>query len=425
MRVVLLSDTETSGGAAVAASRLATGLANAGIDVHRVVGRPDGAGHPWQTHRLDASLRDRQTLQRMLWSAVSPARGEAVHQSQWRENARRRLTMWLEELQPDVINLHNLHGADWPVDLVAICARFAPTVWTLHDQWSFTGRCAYAYDCRKFLTGCDAECPTPREYPALPPPQIRPAWEERRALLDEVPALVAVAPSRWLQTEAAAGLWRGHRVEHIPYGLPLATFAPVERALARDALGIPATGPVLLVAAANVNERRKGGDLLAAALAQLKVSPLTLVTLGRGHLALQLPGLNLVELGFLDHDRLKVLAYSAADLFVHPAPVDNLPNVILEALACGTPCVGFPIGGVPDMVRPGVTGWLADAVTAEALANAIGTALASIQSGRDWRESCRAVAIVGYDERQQANRYLELFSELTRARGANSDASVL
>src|SRR5262249_5214313 len=125
--------------------------------------------------------------------------------------------------RPDIINVHNLHGAapwGWGPRLVEVCLEFAPVVWTLHDMWSFTGRCAYSYDCEKFISGCDASCPTPDEEPKLPAERIHAAWEERRALYARhVDDLVIVTPSRWLAEQARRGMFARHRIEVIPYGL--------------------------------------------------------------------------------------------------------------------------------------------------------------------------------------------------------------
>ena len=344
--------------------------------------------------------------------------GRSVTALFWKRDVRATVVRALDEFRPDVVNIHNIHGAaaeGWGAGAAVAAAARVPTVWTLHDMWSFTGRCAYSYDCRKFLTGCDASCPTPHEYPSLEPHRIRAAWLEKQAAISSV-SLAAVCPSRWLAREAAAGLWSGRRVEVIPYGLPLEVYRPVERGLARQALDIPVDAPVLLCAAQDLRERRKGGGLLMDALRQLRRRPLTLVTLGAGRLELDAPGLRTVPLGYVDHERTKVLAYSAADLLVHPAPVDNLPNVVMEAMACGTPAVGFPVGGVPDMVRPGITGWLATAVTPQALAVALDAALADLADGRNLRDSCRSVAEAEYSDSLQARRYLELFESLRSSR---------
>jgi glycosyltransferase involved in cell wall biosynthesis len=124
-------------------------------------------------------------------------------------------------------------------------------------------------------------------------------------------------------------------------------------------------------------------------------------------------GIQVHSLGYVTHERMKVLAYSAADLLVHPAPVDNLPNVVLEAIACGTPVVGFPIGGMPDMVRAGETGWLASALSSEALADTLAQACGELKRGRNLRGSCRVIAEREYNPALQATRYSNLFGALS------------
>ena len=410
MHVLMLSDHESSGGAAIAASRLAEGLCRAGHRVTRLVTHADDRDHAWSTRLLSSS----HSLASRAIRYVLPARGR----NSWnRHTVQRQVDEALEALNPDVINLHNLHGAaplGWSPELLRVCSRHACSVWTLHDMWSFTGRCAYSYDCCKYLSGCDATCPTQTEYPALPPDRIAAAWSQRKRLLALYPAVAAVAPSHWLAREAQAGLWAGHRIEVIPYGLPLNVYRPLDRALAREALGIESSGPVLLVAAQSISERRKGGSLLVQALRFTARRPLTMLTLGSGHSPIDDDGIRLHTLGYIDHERTKVLAYSAADLFVHPAPVDNLPNVVMESIACGTPVVGFPVGGMIDLVRPGQTGWLAKEVSPTALAQALQPALNDLENGVDLRNSCRAIAEAEYSDNLQAIRYLDLFRSLCK-----------
>jgi glycosyltransferase involved in cell wall biosynthesis len=169
-----------------------------------------------------------------------------------------------------------------------------------------------------------------------------------------------------------------------------------------------------MIAAKKLSEERKGITYLREALQRLSYGEVTLITLGKGKLALEQPGVHLHQLGYIDHERTKVLAYNAADLFVHPALLDNLPNVVMESLACGTPVVGFPVGGVVDMVTPGITGWLTDEVSPQDLARTLDKALHDLDRGLSLRESCRAKAEAEYDLSIQAKRYKELFLSLTR-----------
>jgi glycosyltransferase involved in cell wall biosynthesis len=402
MHIVMLSDYETQGGAAVAASRLAEGLCATGQRVTRCVLHPDGKKHPWTTWHMQRGPATR------LWQRFA-ARIVPSFRS---PDAAVQLRRALHTLRPDVVNVHNLHGgaaAGWGTDLIAVCAEFAPVVWTLHDMWSFTGRCAYAYDCRKFIAGCDSTCPTPDEHPVLAPARIADAWDRRQRLLDECPDLVAVTPSRWLAAEARSGLWAKHRIAVIPYGVPADHFRPLDRSVARRALGLPERGPAILVAAYHLSERRKGATTLPQLWPHLQTRPLTLLTMGHGDIHVPDPAVQVASLGWIDDIERQVLAYSAADVLLHPAPVDNLPNVVLEAMACGTPAVAMPIGGLPELVRPNVSGWLADTPTAPALASTMDHALRDIAQGNDLRASCRDLAEQEFAMERQAKSHFELF----------------
>lgn len=412
MHIVMLSDHESLGGAGIAASRLAERLCR-NHRVTRPVFFPDGKLHPWRTIVLGrenvVARWTRRVARKLLWPSI-PRPGTPEHV----EGELRRL---LARLRPDVINLHNLHAAGpwgWGPEMATVCADYAPVVWTLHDMWSFTARCTYAYDCRGFERGCRADCPTAAEYPSLEPAQIHDAWQKRRALLESRAELTAVTPSRWLRQEALCGLWRGHRVEAIPNGVPTEIFRPLDRAQARHALGLEPRGLVLLVVAHDLSERRKGADLVAACGLAAKVPGdfVTLLTMGQGMMALHDKRVRLHPLGFVEDDQRKALAYSAADALLHPAPVDNFPNVILEAMACGTPAIGLPVGGVPEMIQPGKTGWLAEAVNPHALGEAVERASADLLAGLDLRTSCRNRAQSTYSVKQQALRYESMFREL-------------
>jgi glycosyltransferase involved in cell wall biosynthesis len=405
IHIVMVSDFETKGGAAIAASRLAEAFCQAGHLVTRIVLRPDDRVHCWTTMAIKRSLYIRILR---LFTLVTDV--NLIDRA-----CQRKLNHILGSLCPDVINVHNLHGASsygWSPQLLRVCAAHAPVVWTLHDMSSFTGRCAYSYSCRAFLTGCDEACPTPDEYPARKPMNIAPAWKQRHNLFAELPGIVAVTPSRWLAREAQVGLWTCHRVEVIPNGLPLEKWYPLDRDMARSAVGIESPQPVIMLAAPSLSDPRKGGALFLEALRDVSYRPFTILTIGSGQLNIDLQGIHLHQLGYLEDERSAVLAYNAADILVHPAISDNLPNVVLEAIACGTPVVGLPAGGVPEMVRCHQTGWLADGLAAQALACALETAFGEISHGVNLRDSCRSVAEGQYSAILQAQRYLSLFYSL-------------
>ena len=405
----MVSDWESRGGAAIAASRLASGLIDRGHHVVRIVGHPDGADHPWETRPVE--LRGLGVrVARRLPPTTPPGR--------WLESTgRHRLRRELVDARADVVNLHNLHGmtsSGWTVRLLEAAAP-TPTVWTLHDMWSFTGRCAYSGDCRMFIDGCDASCPTPNEYPALAPARISRSWRLRQQLLTRGQSVTAVAPSRWLQREASAGAWPSNRVEHIPYGVPLDRYRQQSSATLRARLGIDGAMPVLLVSAADLGDRRKGADLLTDALNRIG-RPVTVLTMGAGELPAQLPHITVTPVGVLEDDESKALVYSAADLLIHPARDDNLPLVVLEAIACGTPVVAFDVGGLSDAVRPTVSGWLVRRVDPGDLARTLLDAIDDPDRA-GLEHTCRRLAEAEYSQQLEAQHYETLFADLITARG--------
>ncbi len=407
MHIVMLSDWETQyGGAAISASRLAEAFIQSGHKVSRIVSLGDNQPHPWSTYQLSPST----------WGwGLAKIFPERFASRLLIPDILRKFKRLLDDLQPDIIHIHNIHGAVssfWNVELIRICGDYAPVVWTLHDMWSFTGRCAYNYGCLKYLTGCDATCPTPGEYPALSPNQITHSWEQRRSIIQEMRDIIAVAPSNWLALVALGGLWHGKRVEVIPYGLPLNIYEPIDRSIAHKALGITSEGPVLLIAAHRLDDKRKGGRIALQAIEQSSYKPLSLITMGSGSLRSQIPGVTIIPLGFIDHERTRALAYSAADIYLHPALADNLPNTIMEAISCGTPVVAYSIGGIPDLVRPEVTGWLVNEPTPNALASGLNQALTDLIHNKTSSFSCRETAEQEYSMSLQAERYLTLFREM-------------
>jgi glycosyltransferase involved in cell wall biosynthesis len=407
MHVVMLSDLEVTGGAAIAASRLAEGLTTKDVKVSRIIGIGDAtsASEAWDRYHVFPNLTGGY-LPKIIGKA------SIYHLSRiYTKISARRIEALLRKLRPDIINVHNIHGAGWSPEIIASCTSYAPVVWTLHDMWSFTGRCAYSYECRKFLVGCDRSCPTAGEYPHTSRRYIEASWKIREEIFRENRDLVAVTPSRWLAAEAGKGLWNGHRVEVIPNGLPLDRYRPVARDSARAALGIEGDGPFILAAAQYLFERRKGGHLFLEALQGMD-EELCIITFGMDKIEIPDGGnKKIFNLGFISEEK-KILALNAADMYVHPAPVDNLPNIVMEAIACGTPVIGFNTGGVPEMVRESETGWIASDVSVDSLTSTIEKALGDVSHGCGMRESCRTIAEKEYNVALQAERYLELFESL-------------
>jgi glycosyltransferase involved in cell wall biosynthesis len=266
----------------------------------------------------------------------------------------------IQKLQPDILHLH---WVGWEFLRIEDLAAFSiPIVWTLHDMWPFTGGCHYSYQCDRYQSNCGF-CPQLQS--SKPNDLSRWVHHRKQKVWERLP-MTFISPSQWMaQCARSSTLLLHQQIKVIPNGLDLNQYYPLEKSAAKAALNLPTDQQLILFGAVlATHDPRKGFHLLQAALNILsntmsQSSAFELVVFGAN--APDSPvdlGFKVHYLGHLEDVRL-VQAYSAADVFVVPSMEDNLPNTVMEALACGTPCVGFQVGGIPDMVEHLHNGYLA------------------------------------------------------------------
>lgn len=402
MNVLHINQSDTSGGAAIAGYRLHSTLLKQGIESHLLVGRKLTADA-----RVDLVARKGILDRGLVLAGQLVGLNYALSLNGWHMRKHR----FVQEA--DVVNLHNLHSGYLNYLFLKPLVRTKPIVFTLHDMWGFTGHCAYSFDCERWRRGCGA-CPDRRAYPGIYLDNTRLEHRLKRRLFGQG-HMVIVAPSRWLTGLARQSLLGVHRVEHIPNGLDLEVFRPLDNALCREVLGIPRSPLVLCFAAEHLDAARKGGALVIAALKSLSPAlkaSLCLLTFGHRMQGLNEIGCTTIELGYLDSDRLKAMVYSAADAVVLPSLADNLPLVLQEAMACGTPLIGFDTGGVPDLVRHDETGLLVETGNVDGLASAIFAMMDDDARRVEMSRRCADIARTEFDILKQAERYAALYTEL-------------
>jgi glycosyltransferase involved in cell wall biosynthesis len=316
--------------------------------------------------------------------------------------------------QADILNLHYVSEfVDYDSFFAQLVARYPAkrVVWTMHDMSAFTGGCHHADECLGYQTTCPA-CPQ------LPGPAFA-GWSQRilarkQAVLAKLPPaqLHLVSPSAWLKQQAEASrVFARFRHWLIPNGVDARVFRPIDQAVARQALGLPAHGKILLFVANSLANVRKGFPLLVQALAQLAypADQLTLCAIGAPGPDLPPFRYPVLPLGLVADERLLALAYAAADWFVMPSLAENLPNVISESLLCGTPVVAFPRGGMVEMVQPDQNGHLCPEATPEALAATLAQAL--VQPLAWSRATIAAQAQARYDLPHQVAAYQTVYEQ--------------
>jgi glycosyltransferase involved in cell wall biosynthesis len=203
----------------------------------------------------------------------------------------------------------------------------------------------------------------------------------------------------------------------IPNGVDLDQFFPLDSAVARSALGIPAGRKVLAFVADKVKNVRKGFSLLLDAVKSLaKQHDLHLLAVGQSSpLPLELPA---TLLGPIQAVAFLRQVYSAADVFVIPSLEDNQPNTVLEAMACGTAVAGFGVGGIPEMVQTGETGVLAKNREVNELARAIEYLLMHEPERRRMATAARQCVEQRFTRTGQVQKYSELYARLLARRPA-------
>ncbi|UYV12672.1 MAG: glycosyltransferase [Phycisphaera sp.] len=357
LRVVFFNDVGFEYGAGIAQRRLAEAFASAGHDV-RVL----AATHP-------EPVRESPTV-----SATDALAAIDAH-------------------DPDLVIIGNVHGADIAPEVLSAITAKHETVFFMHDAWLLTGRETYFGDNEDFLTGTVGPTSTNAGYPAMEDDAIRPAWEAKRRFLTGSETLTILTNSQWLADRAKAALAKLDTIEKptqdhdaapfdlgcrppvhaVRYGLDLDALQPRDKATCRDILGLPQDDFIIMASACSLEDERKGIGYLAKALKQLDLPDATVV--GVGYMAPNakppIPGMR--AMGYMRDAQQLTMLYSACDVFVAPSTDEAFGQVFIEAAACGTPSVGFPVGGVPEAITHGVTGLVASDVSAEALAAAIDT----------------------------------------------------
>jgi glycosyltransferase involved in cell wall biosynthesis len=318
----------------------------------------------------------------------------------------------------DIVCLHWIAGSFLhPRDLARL---ERPLVWRLSDLWPFTGGCHFPGPCRKFENGCGA-CPSLGS--AADGDLAARGFAARERYYDALD-LTVVAPSRWIAEEAKRSkLFRGRRIVHIATGIDISTFRPLPRTEARRLLDLPADVPMLLFGAMDsTSNSRKGFAPLRQALGRFARSPsargaVAVVFGGETDAAKEVEGLPLIHVGKIPSPERLARLYAAADVLVAPFIEDNLPNVVLEALACGTPVAAFSAGGIPDAVEHRRNGILVPVGDADALADGIAWVLDPARKPA-LDAAARATAQARFDIVQCARAYRDLFAEIIAERAA-------
>ena len=367
MNILIISTSDTGGGAAIAAFRLMSALKSEGENVKMVV-REKRSDNPdvipvgnryknrWNFYHERGMIFLHNRLSRGNLFDISIAnRGVSITEME-------------EYKKADIIHLHWINQGMLSIrEIEKILKSGKKVVWTLHDMWSFTGICHHAAGCDHYENGC-GHCPylkTPSHN------DLSRNIFRRKESAYHGRKITFVACSNWLKELAKKSpLTLNHHLVSVPNPIDTGIYRPMDRKEIRRKLDLPLDKKIVLFAAVKAADKRKGTDYLveAARLMAHRSDDLLFLIAGKlgEEVKQQLP-LPARSMGYLSPQQMPEL-YNASDLFITPSLQENLPNTIMEAMSCGTPCLGFSIGGIPEMIDHRLNGYVAEYKNARDLA---------------------------------------------------------
>lgn len=417
MRVLIINTSERIGGAAVAAGRLMESLKNNGIKAKMLV-------RDKQTDQISVVGLERSWLHvwKFIWERVVIWKANHFKKNELFSvdiaNTGTDITSFPEFQQADVIHLHWINQGMLSLkNIRKILESGKPVVWTMHDMWPCTGICHHARECTNYEEECH-RCPF--IYGGGGRKDLSTRTFRKKKALYEIAPITFIACSHWLENKAKkSALLKGHKVISIPNPINTNLFRPHKKQEARDKCKLPQDCKLMLFGSFKITDKRKGIDYLIASCNQLVEKhqelkdSLGVVVFGNQSQQLQnLLPFKVYALPYVSNEHELVNIYNAVDLFVTPSLEENLPNMIMEAMACGVPCVGFNIGGIPEMIDHLHNGYVAKYKSSEDFANGIHWIL-SEPDYAELSEQASRKAIANYSEGIIAKKYTDLYNKIT------------
>jgi len=412
LRIAQVSTHDQAGGAARAAYNLQTGLRERALDAHLFVQRKTSSS-PYVTGpqgRFAEALGLFRSFSDRLPASFYPQRTERYWGVNWLPFPPLSVSS-LHEF--DIVHLHWFCAGFLPVSFLGRIGR--PIVWTLHDMWAFTGGCHYCGECTRYTERCGA-CPqlgSRRENDLS-----RHIWERKKHHWQNLD-LTIISPSRWLaDCVKQSSLLNGHDVHVVPNCIDTEVFSPLDRYESRRRLSLPLDRKLIVFGAMNaLGDQRKGFRFIPAAIKSLRqmsaAKNFELLVYGASQEDQLLPiDFPVHYFGRISDDARLCTLLSAADVMLIPSTEDNLPYVVMEAMACGLPCVAFSVGGIPEMIDHENNGYLARPGDSEDLARGLSWVLADDTRLRDLSLAARSKVVNHYTMKHIARAHEELYRSI-------------
>ena len=331
---------------------------------------------------------------------------------------------------PDIVHCHNLHGGYFDLRVLSSISQQIPTVLTLHDSWLLTGHCAYSFDCERWKTGC-GECPDLNIYPAIQRDATRINWMRKRNIFAKSRLYIST-PSVWLMKRVEQSILAPAVTESrvIENGVDLSIFRSGDKEAARRSLGLPTNVPIALFVGNKIRGSQfKDFDTIYDAITRIGnqdiIKRLLFVCIGEEGAEEDLGNVRICYFGYQGDPKKLAKFYQSADVFLHAAKIeaDTFPTTILEALSCGTPVVATDVGGIPEQIEDGLTGFLTPPGNYHVMAKRIIMLLENEPLRTRFSKRAAIVAQKRFDLNRQVERYLSWYEDILKGwwRGKKED----
>lgn len=414
MRVLIVNTSERTGGAAVAANRLMSALNNNGVKAKMLV--REKVTDDITVVSLSQSLLSQWHFLWERWCIFWHLHFSKTHL--WEidiANSGTDITHLREFQEADVIHLSWVNQGMLSLNSIRkIIKSGKPIVWTMHDNWPATGICHYARGCQRYSSSC-GNCPLLPHHGGKN--DLSAKIFQKKKQLYQSSNIYFVSCSRWLENQAkGSALFSGQHITNIPNPIDMNIFRPQDKQEARKCVGLPTDKRLILFVSQKVTDERKGMAFFVEAIQHLvakhpSMKEDTAIVILGGHseeVAEQL-ALPAYPLGYVSEEKQIVNVYNAVDAFVLPSLEDNLPNTIMESMACGVPCVGFKVGGIPEMIDHEKNGYVANYRDAADLAEGIHWVM-DVADQTALKQACVHKVAHNYSQRAVAMRYIEIYN---------------
>lgn len=418
MKILFINHKDIEGGGAIAAYRLSSALEKLFHTENYFIVKEKRSGEKNVCATIDKASETLNKVLVFIEFLVDRLFGKFGFQYYYFPFSTGFILKKVRELQPDIISLHVIHGGYFKTSLIKKLSKIAPVVWTMHDMWGFTGNAAHTFgdESWKMLRGGEGEKTI---YPHIGINRGRSLLRRKRRIYKNSD-LHVVTPSQWLYSLAGQSpVLKNKPLHWIGHGLDLEIFKPRDKGACRKALDIPEGARVIMFSSADdlLKSAWKGGQLLLNILKTMDAKSshlIEILVLGRGELNLPAPmkHLNIRRFRYISSDLLLAVLLSSVDLYIYPTRADNLPLVLIESIACGTPCITFNIGGCSDIIRNDISGYLVEPFDTEQFVQQTLEILNNKQKLESLSQRARKFAEEHFNIAKIAKTYYELFQSI-------------